>query len=317
LGLRHFSPRKKQHQKTIGGTAMRITCEIIKDLLPLYAEGLASADTAALVAEHISSCAGCKNELGKISSAAPVPFDADVAPLKKIRATLRKQRAVTILLSVFIALIVAVTVFGFLTSPVYIPYTNDVVAVSGMGDGSIQVQFGDGVSGYDVKKSFSEDGGLRYHITAWDSIWNQWFKKNGPSAIVLNMNESNDITRVYYYQASDDEDVLIYGQPLSGGIVTLPRLALNYYFIIALLLAVISGLAIILKRKNKVIQGVMINFLFIPVAYIAAHLCIKGAIATSYSAQRDLFLIILLALPVYGFLYFLFNRRRFIRGKSE
>ena len=38
-------------------------CEIIKDLLPLYADGVCSKASASLVEEHISECESCRAEL--------------------------------------------------------------------------------------------------------------------------------------------------------------------------------------------------------------------------------------------------------------
>ena len=292
---------------------MKISCEIIKDLLPLYVEGLASADTVALVTEHLSSCENCKEELDKIKSANPIPSDTDVAPLKKIQSTLRKQRNITVLLSALISLVVAITVFGFLTTPSYLPYSEDVVSVTEQENGTLTVQFGNSVSGYDINKYVPEDGqyekGFYYQIIAWDSVWNQWFKKSEPQVVVLNP-DGNNVERVYYYQANGEEDVLIYGQHSSGGVITLPRLVLKYYLVLAFVGAIICGLCTLLTRKNKKVRKVMINIMFIPVAYIVASFCIMINRPVTYFAAHDFFLIILLAMPIYGFLWFLLNKRK-------
>jgi predicted anti-sigma-YlaC factor YlaD len=42
---------------------MKMSCEIIKDLLPLYHDGVCSNDSKAAVEEHLASCDGCKAEL--------------------------------------------------------------------------------------------------------------------------------------------------------------------------------------------------------------------------------------------------------------
>ena len=292
---------------------MKITCDIIKDLLPLYAEGLASVDTVELVAEHISTCENCKEVLNEMSSTTPIPFDSDAAPLKKIRAALQKQRVVTVLLSVLVSLVVAITVFGFLTSPSYIPYVNDVVSVIEQGNGTVMVQFGDSVSGFDTDKYVPEDGeygdGFYYHITAWDSVWNHWFKGREPLTIVLNPDGSK-VERIYYYQANGEEDVLIYGQQPSGGVVTLPSHVLTSYIVIALVLAIICGIAIFLTRKNKKAQKAIIYIELIPIAYIIASICIVASRPISYFAARDFFLIMLIALPVYGLLWLILNSYR-------
>lgn len=46
---------------------MRITCEVIKDLLPLYHDNVCSKDSCKLVEEHLSTCEKCRDELKKIN----------------------------------------------------------------------------------------------------------------------------------------------------------------------------------------------------------------------------------------------------------
>ena len=46
---------------------MKITCDVIKDILPLYAENMISADTKMIVDEHISSCHDCKKKLSDLN----------------------------------------------------------------------------------------------------------------------------------------------------------------------------------------------------------------------------------------------------------
>lgn len=42
---------------------MKISCGIIKDLLPLYIDGVCSDDSKALIEEHLAECDSCKAEL--------------------------------------------------------------------------------------------------------------------------------------------------------------------------------------------------------------------------------------------------------------
>ena len=42
---------------------MKVSCDVIQDLLPLYTDQAASADTVALVEEHLASCPACREEL--------------------------------------------------------------------------------------------------------------------------------------------------------------------------------------------------------------------------------------------------------------
>ena len=45
---------------------MSKNCEIIKDLLPLYADDVCSEESRKLVAEHIAKCSECRAELEKM-----------------------------------------------------------------------------------------------------------------------------------------------------------------------------------------------------------------------------------------------------------
>lgn len=42
---------------------MKHNCEIVRDLLPLYAEQIASPASTALVEEHLAECPACRAEL--------------------------------------------------------------------------------------------------------------------------------------------------------------------------------------------------------------------------------------------------------------
>lgn len=51
---------------------MKISCEIIKDLLPLYYDGVCSNESKALVEEHLTFCNNCKVELQAMEDALPI-----------------------------------------------------------------------------------------------------------------------------------------------------------------------------------------------------------------------------------------------------
>lgn len=42
---------------------MKISCDIIKDLLPLYHDGVCSDDSRKLIEDHLTDCDQCKAEL--------------------------------------------------------------------------------------------------------------------------------------------------------------------------------------------------------------------------------------------------------------
>ena len=77
---------------------MKITCNIIEDLLPLYIDDMVSEDSRQLVEEHLKECASCRkmldemkkeNQLRTVSGNAKRKSDrcTEIAPLKKIRSS--------------------------------------------------------------------------------------------------------------------------------------------------------------------------------------------------------------------------------------
>lgn len=51
---------------------MKISCDIIKDLLPLYYDGVCSADSKAIIEAHLAQCADCRAELAEMGKELPV-----------------------------------------------------------------------------------------------------------------------------------------------------------------------------------------------------------------------------------------------------
>lgn len=45
---------------------MKITCNIIEDLLPLYIDDMVSEDSRQLVEEHLKECAACRKMLDEM-----------------------------------------------------------------------------------------------------------------------------------------------------------------------------------------------------------------------------------------------------------
>lgn len=85
-------------------------CNLITDLLPLYAEDLLSEDSKQLVERHLAKCAACSEKLKLLKTpAAPSPR-AESAPeeevLKKTRKKIKKHTAAVAAASVCLSLIV-------------------------------------------------------------------------------------------------------------------------------------------------------------------------------------------------------------------
>ncbi|MBR5683525.1 MAG: zf-HC2 domain-containing protein [Ruminococcus sp.] len=69
-------------------------CDIVKDLLPLYADDVCSEESRKAVEEHISGCSDCKAELEKLRKNVPVSPQKDGEVLKRIKRRLRIEKLV-------------------------------------------------------------------------------------------------------------------------------------------------------------------------------------------------------------------------------
>ena len=89
---------------------MKITCDVIQDLMPSYIDGILSEDSKALVEEHMGTCQECrkmleimKEEQGKEQN----QMRSSAATLKKIRKKLIVRRVLTATVAVILTLIAA------------------------------------------------------------------------------------------------------------------------------------------------------------------------------------------------------------------
>ena len=95
---------------------MKITCNIIEDLLPLYIDDMVSEDSRQLVEKHLKECDACRkmldemkkeNQLRTVSENAERNSDhrTEIAPLKKIRRRIRRKRIISIILAAVLVLL--------------------------------------------------------------------------------------------------------------------------------------------------------------------------------------------------------------------
>lgn len=120
---------------------MKISCKIIEDILPLYADEVCSDESRALVDEHVAECENCRKKLGAMSDTAC--DKADIRPLKNVGRWLEKLRLKALIKGVINGvLFMAIVIFGyfFLTEMTIMNVPADRVTVSDvcmLSDGNI------------------------------------------------------------------------------------------------------------------------------------------------------------------------------------
>jgi hypothetical protein len=190
---------------------------------------------------------------------------------------------------------------GYLTAPEYIPYSEKPITVAKAANNSVIVHFEVPSARYEISKYRADDNsGYIYHISTWNSVWNSSICKDSSQDFILNP-KGEMVSNVYYSSNDGNEDVLIYGKDPypDGGIITLPRLVLVYYFTIAAVGAVILGFILFLFRKKRHAKVIMFRLFALPISYLLGHICIKGFTNNSYTAARDFCAILLSMIPIY------------------
>lgn len=289
---------------------MNKDCSIVQDLLPLYEEDMLREETKEFVDGHLVQCAACRAELDALKAdVKPAPVSAQ--PLRDLKRQLRRKKLTAVLLAVTFALTLATTGFAYLTAPQYLPYNAADWSVHEPdasldavlnGEEHICIEPLTPVSGTEVESVIDPDSGETvYIISAWRTLLDKWLGKldtvngNGDKLILL---DTTNCRVVYYAQNNGQENMVLYGER-SGGIISLPRLALGYYVLLSLALFITLGIAFLICRKKK--AGKALGYLALaPASYLAGHLLVKGLTTTSYQMQRDFSLIAFAAVLIYS-----------------
>ena len=301
------------------------TCSIVQDLLPLYEEDMLREETKEFVDGHLAQCVACRAELDALKAdVKPAPVSAQ--PLRDLKRLLRRKKLTAVLLAVTLALTLATAGFAYLTAPQYLPYNAADWSVHEPdasldavlnGEEHICIEPLTPVSGTEVERVIDPDSGETvYIISAWRTLLDKWLGKldtvngNGDNLILL---DTTNCRVVYYAQNNGQANMVLYGER-SGGVISLPRLALGYYVLLSLALLITLGIAFFVCRRKK--TGKALGYLaLIPASYLAGHLLVKGFTTTSYQMQRDFSLIILAAALIYAAVMLAINLWRQKREK--
>ena len=301
---------------------MNVPCSVICDLLPLVEEGLASEESCAAVREHLDGCAACREKLEAMRQPAE-PAAESAAPMKKLKNELRRRRWRTAAIAALAVFVLLFALLARATAAKPLPYSPELIRVEGLepydSDGSgftmegwetaypgqaLVISRNARVSG--VESTFLCDDNpseytvyLQYYSTDLKLAAEEIGK--GSSEEASGGGYVKDVLypvpdRVIYGFGAEQE--LLWGEPMNGGMQSLPRLALAYYALIATGLAVLCAILWLVFRKKRA-GGVFRQLCLAPLSYLLGQLLVKGAETTSEFLQRDLAWIGLEALAFY------------------
>lgn len=126
---------------------MEISCDVIRDLLPLYAEDLVSEDSKKLVDEHLCQCDPCSKQLAIMKKAAQIPMEVETGALKRVANTIRRKRILAVLTVLLFVVTVAVGGALLMDARIYLTAEQAVDSVELLEDGSVFIRLTNYVNG--------------------------------------------------------------------------------------------------------------------------------------------------------------------------
>ena len=180
---------------------MKLRCDVIQDLLPLYHDGVCSEESKTIVEEHIATCAACKDMLhGLREESAPDTVDA-ASILKNIgkawkrhlkKAWIKGLAVAFLICGVLLGSFVLATQWNFVEISTH---AMEVAEIYQLQDGRIlyKMDIPDGLYCNEWKFVYTEDGGM-YKIpfnALINTAWLQGFESTLGKYQMIDPGENN------------------------------------------------------------------------------------------------------------------------------
>lgn len=168
-----------------------VTCNTIRDILPLYVDGVVSDDTRNMVTRHLEGCEECRKKYDAMKSEVAIPVENNIAPLKHFKKAWQKEKIILVC-STILATIAIIFCALFLFD--HFVYQEKIAA-----DGAVYTQKGENIT--ELPAGSTELGYLRSisHRSASD-----------PSVEFTAINLDTKYAGCPIYQSEDEEVIYLY-----------------------------------------------------------------------------------------------------------
>lgn len=267
---------------------MKLSCDIIRDLLPLYAEDLASPDSQAAVREHLEGCGECRKCYEQMKQSPVLPREEP--DLRAVRRGLWKRRLLTALCAVLVVCMLGCWFFSWLTAPIYLDRAV-ITDIRDNHDGTVTFSMDAAAVGRQTFQFEIDPTEAGETFVIWTSHWLE-LNWSEPIPRPLAITRSVAHEGFFYFMGDESgEDIMIYENPVKyvgGRAVILPRLFLRAYFMMALGIgAVLLVLGALLRKKRAGKWLLSIGTLGWCYALCQGIVC--GFTFASFFAQQELF----------------------------
>lgn len=201
-------------------------CEIIRDLLPLYCDGLCSEASRQEIEAHTAQCEGCRTCLAEMKGEdAPVSLpdpepETEVRVLRGVKKKFSHRRRRAVLLTAAIMLIFSIVLVGAADVQQPVPYTDGLVTAELAVDEVIDLYYHGG--NYDSFHGFSREvDGRNAVFLYFDRTILSNVTPSGENHLCIGNGLLTDF-RTACYQVDREVDAVYY---LVGDYVELPGLS--------------------------------------------------------------------------------------------
>lgn len=266
---------------------MNMSCDVIRDLLPLVAENMASPASSEMVNAHLLECETCRKVLEEMKKTPPaVGEQREGAVLDRLKRAILRRRVLAAVCALFITAAALFGVFCVLERPDYLPSTV-MNGTEELPDGGIVLRFTDQAQRCRVDYVTNENGEQEAVVLAWKTALTEFLGNDlsGTETVI-----APGTVRIWYSSNPyEDSDTLLWGRPVDGGLVSLPRSVLAFYFAAALLAGCVFALLGALLRGRRV-GFVPVHLAVGLLGFAVSVLLVTGGQFTSYHTT-ELFLL--------------------------
>ena len=286
---------------------MKLSCDIIRDLLPLYAEELASADSREAVDTHLQGCESCRKAYEDMKKR-PVIIPEEPG-LNTVRRNLWKRRFLTALCAVLVVCMAGCWFLSWFTAPIYMD-ESIITGILDNGDGTVTISMDAAAVGKNTFQLEIDPTDAGETLVIWTSRWLEW-NWSEPIPRPLSITRSVVHNGIYLF-TGEGEDKLIYENPekfINGGVALLPRLYLSFYFQMSLLIGSAGLLLAFALRKHRAGKwiGLLGSFLC---CYGLCQGIVCGFTFASFFAEQELFWGLSMGICLWGALMCIWAMRK-------
>lgn len=257
---------------------MEISCNVIKDILPLYAEDMACEETKGLVEAHLCSCEGCRNVLAELKTQPEESGIEMSAGMKRVSDWIRKTKIWTVATAVLLIVSVIASLLVFLTYPVWATAEEAIEKVECLDDGSVKIDFTDAYGGIVAPSKNGVNGVLCWKVRWNNNSYGRGYMTMGNTMVNGEIVEYAKEVDVWYlsYRDGTTQDLLWDAGTSSEGIPILKMSKLLLWIFLGVLaaFAVTASFGILLRNRSS-------GRYFQNQAAVFGSFCISSLVVTS------------------------------------